>query len=96
MTLISPHWPPKSSCICLAKMGSGLSGFALYWKRLVWKNTCAPFRARDLEVRRPWLGLHFYRCSPHDTSQTASPGGPEILSSLFSTNLVEGGSRKVA
>src|SRR5215217_2924337 len=32
-----------SSCICLAKMGSGASGLALYWNRLVWVNTCAPY-----------------------------------------------------
>src|SRR5215208_6227259 len=32
-------------------MGSGASGFALYWNRLVWVNTCAPFRATDREGR---------------------------------------------
>src|SRR5215211_2798589 len=40
-----------SSCICLAKMGPGESGLALYWNRLVWENTCAPFRATGLEGR---------------------------------------------
>src|SRR3954466_198888 len=39
-----------SSCICLAKMGSGASGLALYWNRLVWKN-----KVSLLFVVSPWV-----------------------------------------
>src|SRR5829696_5716829 len=91
MTLISPHWPPISSCICLAKMGSGASGFALYWNRLVWVNTCAPFRATGPEGRYA-PGLDYSRrCSRHDASQTVgtarsgapSPYSPEYVEGRF-------------
>src|SRR5215213_3398771 len=54
MTLISPHCPPRSSCICLAKMGSGASGLAWYWNCLVRVNTSAPFRA-TLGQGHSWL-----------------------------------------
>src|SRR5215213_10643904 len=55
MTLISPHCPPRSSCICLAKMGSGASGLALYWNRLVWENTFVLLSERPSTWRRQTL-----------------------------------------
>src|SRR5215211_2310195 len=66
MTLISPHCPPISSCICLAKMGSGASGFALYWNCLVCVNTSDPFRARTScgGSVHPWLSRLFLPLFP--------------------------------
>src|SRR5215212_7244595 len=47
-------------------MGSGASGFALYWNRLVWVNTCAPFRATDREGRyAPGLDYTSSTVVPH-------------------------------
>jgi hypothetical protein len=74
MTLISPHCPPRSSYIYLAKMGSGASGLALYWNCLVWVNTSAPFRA-TLGQGHSWLRLHSYRCSPSAPRKLSRPAG---------------------
>src|SRR3954470_7555350 len=50
-TVISPHWPPRTSCILRAKSGSGPSGLASNCRAWVWVNTgVLPRRRRR---RRP-------------------------------------------
>src|SRR3954454_5487549 len=46
-TVISPHWPPRISCILRAKSGSGPSGLASYCRAWVCVNTGSPLRRRD-------------------------------------------------
>src|SRR3954469_21380903 len=41
-TVISPHCPPRTSCILRAKSGSGPSGLASYCRAWVWVNTGSP------------------------------------------------------
>src|SRR5919112_5405726 len=90
MTLISPHCPPMSSCICLAKMGSGASGLALYWNRLVWENTCAPFRATR---KRDTLVVYYTPTVVPPAAARKRTGSPQThrsCPSLYSAKCVEG------
>jgi hypothetical protein len=73
-----------SSCICLAMMGSGASGLALYWNCLVWVNTCAPFRATDREGRyAPDLDYTSSTVILHTAARKPSRPTGEVISVPF-------------
>src|SRR5215212_4536532 len=65
-TVISPHWPPRTSCILRAKSGSGPSGLASYCRAWVWVNTGSP-----RVVGAP---------QPRDTCHLPAPGGLPVPS----------------
>src|SRR5215204_2301014 len=65
-------------------MGSGASGFALYWNRLVWVNTCAPFRAPDPEGGyAPGLDYTSSTVVPHIAPRKPSRLTGKVISILF-------------
>src|SRR5215210_1682592 len=75
-TVISPHWPPRISCILRAKSGSGPSGLASYCRALVWVNNGAPpGREWTLRLRRPDLPVPAVRGLPVPTPGPPVPSG---------------------
>jgi hypothetical protein len=58
------------------RSAGGRSGLALYWNRLVWKNTFIPFRVTPSKAGTPLAPVYLHSCSLYGTAQKRPvPGG---------------------